>query len=172
MADAARLRPPAVGLRPELRARRGLAGARASGPARPFVWQIYPQHDGAHAAKLAGACSTLAGRRRPTAGRAAGAAWNGLGAGRRRCPTPAAWRAPPPPGATSAAAQPRPGRRAAALRPRAAPEPDALESRLCANDRWVASAPSGLPRSAARSITAAALAGGNQPRRQPRWNPP
>jgi hypothetical protein len=44
-----RLRPPAVGLRPELRARRGLAWCAPSGPGRPFVWQIYPQHDGAHA---------------------------------------------------------------------------------------------------------------------------
>lgn len=57
--------------------------ARAVWAARPFLWQLYPQHDRAHAAKLdaflafqlAGAEAGLAGRLR-----AHFAHWNGLGA--------------------------------------------------------------------------------------------
>lgn len=61
---------------------------QAGWAARPFVWQLYPQHDGAHAAKL----DAFVDRFVATTGLADGAAlralwraWNGLG------PWPACW---------------------------------------------------------------------------------
>ena len=47
-----RLRPPALVVRPQFRARRGLVRARAIWAGAPFVWQLYVQDDGAHVAKL------------------------------------------------------------------------------------------------------------------------
>jgi uncharacterized repeat protein (TIGR03837 family) len=68
---------------------------RAQWAAQPFVWQIYPQDDGAHAAKLgafldrflAGAPTGLATRLRSLWAR-----WNGLSAGPVLLPQQAPWR--------------------------------------------------------------------------------
>ena len=68
---------------------------RAQWAGRPFLWQIYPQSDGAHARKLAafddrflaGAPASLAASLR-----AASLAWNGIGAAQRiELPPLAAW---------------------------------------------------------------------------------
>jgi len=60
---------------------------------RPFVWQIYPQHDGAHAAKLQAFLDRFeaaTGWREPRL-RALWAAWNGLGAWPEAMPPAATW---------------------------------------------------------------------------------
>ena len=108
LADPGRLRPPALGLRPELRARRGFLRARQWAGA-PFVWQIYPQHDAAHAAKLDAFLGLMlqgADAGLDAAVRGLWRAWNGLrdgplalphaGPGRRRRCTGASgcWRSP------------------------------------------------------------------------------
>lgn len=49
---------------------------RAHWAGRPFLWHIYPQHDGAHGPKLDAWLERMAG---PPALRAAMRAWNGLG---------------------------------------------------------------------------------------------
>lgn len=62
---------------------------RALWSGQPFVWQIYPQHDGAHAAKL----QALLERLPPVPGLAAlWHAWNGLQPGWPGLPDTAAWR--------------------------------------------------------------------------------
>ncbi len=62
---------------------------RALWAGAPFVWQIYPQHDGAHAAKLQALLDTLP----PSPGLAAlWHAWNGLQAGWPGLPEPQGWR--------------------------------------------------------------------------------
>jgi len=62
---------------------------RAIWSGNPFVWQIYPQHDGAHAPKL----QALLGRMPPLAGLAPlWRAWNGLLADWPGLPEPGAWR--------------------------------------------------------------------------------
>jgi uncharacterized repeat protein (TIGR03837 family) len=68
---------------------------RAQWAGRPFVWQIYPQQDGAHAAKLeafvqrlmSGADAELA-----QSVQRLHAVWNGLTAGALPRPAPGAWR--------------------------------------------------------------------------------
>lgn len=69
---------------------------RATWAARPFVWQIYPQHDMAHAAKL----DAFLGRLGPFLPEAAGPGvaalmrgWNGLSALPATLPDEAAWAA-------------------------------------------------------------------------------
>jgi uncharacterized repeat protein (TIGR03837 family) len=69
---------------------------RSQWAGKPFVWQIYPQADGAHASKLhafldlflAGADPAFA-----AALRACWAAWNGLSASVPALPPPSAWQA-------------------------------------------------------------------------------
>ena len=55
---------------------------------RPFVWNIYPQEDGAHAAKLA---ALLDWMKAPASLRAAHICWNGLGAVDLPALEPGAW---------------------------------------------------------------------------------
>lgn len=63
---------------------------RAIWAGAPFVWQPYPQHDGAHEAKL----HALLARMPPLPGLAAlWRAWNGLNAGWPAWPEATAWRA-------------------------------------------------------------------------------
>lgn len=67
---------------------------RAQWAGAPFVWQIYPQHDGAHAAKLeAFVALFLADADTTTAGacRELFAAWNGLGPWPAALPDTARW---------------------------------------------------------------------------------
>ncbi len=89
---AGRVRPAARRLRDQFRPRRGLAGARASGPGSRFVWQLYPQDDGAHHAKLAAFLDLLPGGAPSPPGRCGRALferWNGRnGVGRERPPGP------------------------------------------------------------------------------------
>lgn len=69
---------------------------RAQWAARPFFWQIYPQDDGAHAAKLSAFLDRfLAGWPAGPAAmlRSAWAAWNGLSDAPLRLPPEAPWRA-------------------------------------------------------------------------------
>jgi uncharacterized repeat protein (TIGR03837 family) len=69
---------------------------RAQWAARPFVWQIYPQDDGAHAAKLSAFLDRfLAGWPAGPAAMLRGtwAAWNGLSDAPLRLPAAAQWRA-------------------------------------------------------------------------------
>jgi len=58
---------------------------RAVWAGAPFVWQAYPQHDGAHAAKLD---ALLQAWRPPPAVAALWQAWNGLRAGWPGLPAP------------------------------------------------------------------------------------
>jgi uncharacterized repeat protein (TIGR03837 family) len=63
---------------------------RALWAGAPFLWQLYPQHDGAHAAKLQAFVDWLA----PPAGVAASLAWwNGLAAAPQALPAPGPWQA-------------------------------------------------------------------------------
>ena len=67
---------------------------RAMWAARPFVWQIYPQQDGAHAAKLEAFLARLGGCLEPACARDVAAlmrGWNGLGALPRALPDAGAW---------------------------------------------------------------------------------
>ena len=57
---------------------------------RPFVWQIYPQHDGAHHAKLHALLDAL---QAPPDWRRFHQAWNGMDAGPLPAPQTAAWSA-------------------------------------------------------------------------------
>jgi uncharacterized repeat protein (TIGR03837 family) len=69
---------------------------RAQWAARPFVWQIYPQDDAAHAAKLAAFLDRfLAGAPGPLAAtlRGAWAAWNGLSDAPPALPPASPWQA-------------------------------------------------------------------------------
>jgi len=69
---------------------------RAQWAARPFVWQIYPQDDGAHAAKLSAFLDRFVdGWPAGPAGalRTAWAAWNGLSDAPLRLPPAGPWRA-------------------------------------------------------------------------------
>jgi uncharacterized repeat protein (TIGR03837 family) len=61
---------------------------RAQWAAAPFVWQIYPQHDAAHAAKLEAFLGRF-GANEPL--RALMLAWNGLAPWPAAWPDPAAW---------------------------------------------------------------------------------
>lgn len=63
---------------------------RALWAGKPFVWQIYPQHDGAHDAKLRAMLDTLDA---PASWRDYHLAWNGLTPGPLPEPDPAAWAA-------------------------------------------------------------------------------
>jgi uncharacterized repeat protein (TIGR03837 family) len=68
---------------------------RAQWAAAPMLWQIYPQHDGVHAAKLdAWLDRSLDGAPAPLAAavRQAHRHWNGLAADAPVLPDPAAWR--------------------------------------------------------------------------------
>lgn len=68
---------------------------RAQWAGVPFVWQIYPQSDGAHAAKLAAFLDAFLADAEPRLAADLGAlwrAWNGLG-GAPRWPEAGAWRA-------------------------------------------------------------------------------
>jgi len=67
---------------------------RAQWAAKPAVWQIYPQHDEAHAVKLGAFNDLFVTRAEPVlAGqiRAIQAAWNGLGSDRLAIPPLPAW---------------------------------------------------------------------------------
>ena len=66
---------------------------RAHWADRPFLWQIYPQEDGAHAAKLE-AWHDLVARQvgMPAEQRALSRAWNGLGDPAAPLPWPTDWR--------------------------------------------------------------------------------
>ena len=69
---------------------------RAMWAARPFVWQIYPQHDMAHAAKLEAFLARLSRLLPAAAGPGVAAlmrGWNGLGALPPALPDEAAWTA-------------------------------------------------------------------------------
>jgi len=61
---------------------------RAIWAGKPFLWQIYPQHDEAHHAKLAAFLDALDA---PASVRAAHAVWNGIGGGPMVLPTRDAW---------------------------------------------------------------------------------
>jgi uncharacterized repeat protein (TIGR03837 family) len=61
---------------------------RAQWAAAPFVWQIYPQHDGAHAAKLQAFLERFAP---PAAVSSLWHAWNGLGLWPDTLPPPGSW---------------------------------------------------------------------------------
>lgn len=61
---------------------------RALWAGKPFLWQIYPQHDEAHHAKLAAFLDVL---NAPAPVRAAHVAWNGIGGGPMRLPPLDAW---------------------------------------------------------------------------------
>jgi uncharacterized repeat protein (TIGR03837 family) len=69
---------------------------RAQWAGVPFVWQIYPQHDGVHAAKLDAFLDRMldgAGLAAATALRRLWRAWNGLGdAAQVHLPAAAPWR--------------------------------------------------------------------------------
>jgi uncharacterized repeat protein (TIGR03837 family) len=62
---------------------------RAQWAGAPFVWQIYPQHDGAHAAKLDAFLDRLGA---DAAVRQLWHAWNGLGLWPAALPPPESWR--------------------------------------------------------------------------------
>ena len=67
---------------------------RAIWAGAPFVWQIYPQHDGAHAAKLDALLDRMLADAEPalaTAVRRLWHAWNGLRPGPAALPPAAAW---------------------------------------------------------------------------------
>jgi uncharacterized repeat protein (TIGR03837 family) len=67
---------------------------RAQWAGRPFVWQIYPQHDGVHAAKLEAFLTRFLGGAEPSLASACASLWrrwNGLGSGRLELPDPLAW---------------------------------------------------------------------------------
>ena len=69
---------------------------RAMWAAVPFVWQVYPQADGAHAAKLDALLDRLCAGAEPSlaaAVRQLWRAWNGLATWPAALPEPAAWRA-------------------------------------------------------------------------------
>ena len=69
--------------------------AQAQWPGLPFVWQIYPQADGAHAAKLDAFLDRFIARTNfadATALRALWRAWNGLGPWPAALPAAPAWR--------------------------------------------------------------------------------
>ena len=69
---------------------------RAMWAGAPFVWQIYPQRDGAHARKLEALLDRLSGECTPALAdnlRRLWRAWNGLGAWPAALPETAAWRA-------------------------------------------------------------------------------
>ena len=69
---------------------------RAQWAAQPFVWQIYPQHDAAHAAKLqafADRFLATADMAQAVAVRALWSRWNGLADGDLTLPPLAPWRA-------------------------------------------------------------------------------
>lgn len=61
---------------------------RALWAGKPFIWQIYPQHDDAHHAKLQAFLDVLDA---PATLRGAHAAWNGIGGGDMPRPDPARW---------------------------------------------------------------------------------
>ena len=61
---------------------------RALWAGKPFVWQIYPQHDDAHHAKLHAMLDALGA---PASWRDYHLAWNGLTPGHLPEPEPAAW---------------------------------------------------------------------------------
>jgi uncharacterized repeat protein (TIGR03837 family) len=63
---------------------------RALWAGKPFVWHIYPQHDGAHHAKLHAFLDWLGA---PASLRRFHDAWNGIGARHLEAPQPAQWRA-------------------------------------------------------------------------------
>jgi uncharacterized repeat protein (TIGR03837 family) len=72
---------------------------RAQWAARPFLWQIYPQHDAAHAAKLAAFNQRFLGSATVELGAAVGRAaldWNGIAASKVRPANAAALSLPPP----------------------------------------------------------------------------
>lgn len=69
---------------------------RALWAGRPFLWQLYPQHDGAHAAKLEAFLAVYLQGAEPklaTALTAAFRRWNGLPAAPAPAPEAAAWQA-------------------------------------------------------------------------------
>ena len=69
---------------------------RAQWAAKPFVWQIYPQHDAVHAEKLAAFNALFLARARPALAdqvRSIHAGWNGLSDEPPGLPDLAAWRA-------------------------------------------------------------------------------
>ena len=69
---------------------------RAQWAGAPFVWQIYPQHDGAHAAKLDAFLALMLGGAEPAladALRRLWHAWNGLRSGPAAPPPAAPWQA-------------------------------------------------------------------------------
>jgi uncharacterized repeat protein (TIGR03837 family) len=69
---------------------------RAQWAGAPFVWQIYPQHDGAHAAKLDAFLSHMLAEAEPALGdglRRLWLAWNGLRPGPAALPPAVAWQA-------------------------------------------------------------------------------
>jgi uncharacterized repeat protein (TIGR03837 family) len=69
---------------------------RAQWAAQPFVWQIYPQHDAAHAAKLqafADRFLAMSDAAQAASVRALWAHWNGLADGAPTLPPLAPWRA-------------------------------------------------------------------------------
>lgn len=61
---------------------------RALWAGKPFIWQIYPQHDDAHHAKLQAFLDLLDA---PESLRAAHWAWNGIGGGTMPLPDPSPW---------------------------------------------------------------------------------
>lgn len=68
---------------------------RAQWAGAPFVWQIYPQHDGAHAVKLDAFLTRHLAKTEPTLAASVDAlwhAWNGLPHAASAWPEPAAWR--------------------------------------------------------------------------------
>ena len=112
--SASRLRPPAVGVRPQFRARRGFVRARASGPARRSSGSSTSQDDGAHPpSSTPSSTASSPARRLPWPRRCARCSRAGTALRRRRwrrrCPTPtlrAAWLAAlRRAGATACAAQ-------------------------------------------------------------------
>jgi uncharacterized repeat protein (TIGR03837 family) len=69
---------------------------RAHWAGAPFVWQIYPQHDAAHATKLAAFLDCMLADSEPALGAAVRSlwlGWNGLAAPPQTWPEPTAWRA-------------------------------------------------------------------------------
>jgi uncharacterized repeat protein (TIGR03837 family) len=61
---------------------------RALWAGKPFIWQIYPQHDDAHHAKLQAFLDVLDA---PASLRSAHAAWNGIGGSAMPVPEPSLW---------------------------------------------------------------------------------
>lgn len=65
---------------------------RAMWAGQPFIWQIYPQHDGAHAAKLQAFADAFGAHQAPGLG-ALWRRWNSLESGALALPDAAPWRA-------------------------------------------------------------------------------